>query len=69
MTDENLPIKIPERPSAWLCPICLKVDFPDIKESLAFPEHVSYRGCDIGNCKGTMIPMYTEEAIVEVNNE
>jgi len=48
----------PVSPYAWVCRTCGKIDFADIKEQTAQPEHVSYRGVDIGTCKGKMIPLY-----------
>lgn len=64
---QNLFDLIPERsremhslPYAWVCRTCGKIDFVDVKEQTAQPEHVSYRGVDIGTCKGKMIPLYTE---------
>ncbi|KKL80783.1 hypothetical protein LCGC14_2001330 [marine sediment metagenome] len=45
------------KPIAWICKTCNKVDWADVKEQLAKPEHVSHRGVDIGTCKGKMIPV------------
>ena len=39
----------------WECEVCGKSDRSDVKEALAKPEHVPYRGVDIGICKGKMI--------------
>lgn len=46
------------RPDGWVCRICLKVDFADTEEQLAKPEHVAYRGVDLGKCKGKFLPFY-----------
>lgn len=43
---------------AWACKTCNKVDWADSKEQLAKPEHVPYRGIDLGTCKGKFIPLY-----------
>lgn len=51
------------RPYAWVCRKCNKFDFADVEEQLAKPEHVSYRGVDLGTCKGKMIPLYTLEQL------
>lgn len=45
-------------PKAWYCPVCGKFDLMDSEEPMARPEHVPYRGIDIGTCKGEMIPLY-----------
>jgi len=47
-----------KKPIAWACRTCNKIDWYDSEEQLAIPEHVSYRGFDIGLCKGKMIPLY-----------
>ncbi len=52
------PPKTYKKPVAWGCKTCNKFDWAHIKESLAYPEHVSHRGHDIGDCKGTMIPLF-----------
>ena len=49
-----------KKPIAWACRTCNKVDWADAKEQLAKPEHVSYRGVDLGTCTGKMIPLYAE---------
>jgi len=46
------------RPKAWYCPVCKKFDLADIEKPMAKPEHVPYRGVDIGSCNGEMIPLY-----------
>lgn len=51
-------LRIVRKPTAWGCRTCNKIDWYDSEKSLAAPEHVSYRGCDIGCCKGTFIPLY-----------
>jgi len=61
-------IKIPRQPTYWHCSICGKWDSPKISKPMATPEHRPYRGVDIGTCKGTMILLYSEEDIQEVNN-
>jgi len=43
----------------WACPVCKKVDFKSEIEQSARPEHISYRGIDIGSCTGNMIPLYS----------
>jgi len=45
-------------PIAWGCKTCNKIDWADSKEQLAKPEHVSYRGIDLGSCDGEFIPLY-----------
>jgi hypothetical protein len=47
-----------KEPIAWACRTCNKIDWVDSKEQLAQPEHVSYRGVDIGNCVGKMVKLY-----------
>ena len=47
-----------EKPIAWGCRVCNKIDWADSTEQMAKPEHVAHRGCDIGKCKGKMIPLY-----------
>lgn len=39
----------------WKCDTCGKEDDDTTNESKASPEHQSYRGVDIGTCKGEMI--------------
>jgi len=51
------------KPYAWVCRTCNKFDFADTEEQLAYPEHTSHRGFDIGICSGKMIPLYTLEQI------
>jgi len=46
------------RPTAWACRTCNKVDWEIEEECMARPEHVSYRGVDIGTCEGKFIPLY-----------
>ena len=60
-------IKIPRQPTYWYCPTCGKWDSPRVSEPMAAPEHQPYRGVDIGTCKGTMIFLYSEEDIQEIN--
>jgi len=60
-------IKIPRRPTIWHCPICGKWDTPENPKQMATPEHRSYRGIDIGDCKGDMISLYSREAIQKAN--
>ena len=48
------------KPIAWACRTCNKIDWSDSDAQLAEPEHVSYRGVDIGTCNGKMIPLYGE---------
>lgn len=60
---------IPSRPTAWACKTCGKVDWDDTRQQLAKPEHVSYRGFDIGSCKGKMVPLYSEDAIRKAMDE
>jgi hypothetical protein len=62
-------ITFPDRPTAWICKKCLKMDFPEIEESLAKPEHIPYRGVDIGTCGNPMIPVYSKEDILKANEE
>ncbi len=45
-------------PTAWACRTCNKIDWADTDEKLAKPEHIPYRGIDLGECKGTMIQLY-----------
>ncbi len=42
---------------AWGCPVCKKFDWADAPTPLAKPEHIPYRGVDLGTCKGKMIPL------------
>ena len=65
--DAVVSVIIPHRPTAWACRTCGKVDWADTDEQLAKPEHVAYRGVDIGTCKGRMIPLYSDESIRRVN--
>ena len=53
-----------EKKVAWYCPVCHKFDLADIKEQLAKPEHISYRGIDLGNCKGKMIPLVSLDDMI-----
>ncbi len=48
-----------QKPVAWGCKTCNKFDWAGIKKQLAAPEHISYRGVDIGSCNGEMIPLYS----------
>lgn len=43
---------------AWGCKTCNKIDWVDVKEPLAKPEHIPHRGFDIGKCKGKMVSLY-----------
>lgn len=58
-------LKMNKKPSfkhyAWYCPLCKKIDLVDTKEYEASPEHIPYRGMDIGDCSETMIKLYIEE--------
>lgn len=47
-----------EKPIAWACRICNKIDWADTDEQLAKPEHCSHRGVDVGTCNGKMIPLF-----------
>ncbi len=38
----------------WVCPVCGLIDHSDTEKALAFPNHVPYRGSDIGHCVGQM---------------
>ena len=49
-----------KKPIAWGCRTCNKIDWADKEEQTAKPEHVCYRGTDIGECDGEMIPLYGE---------
>ncbi len=60
-------IQMPAQPTMWFCPVCGKYDTPESKEPMVTPEHRSYRGIDIGDCEGDMIPLYSEGAIREAN--
>ena len=44
---------------AWGCRACNKIDWVDDNEAKAMPEHIPYRGMDIGKCKGKMIKLYS----------
>ena len=59
--------RLPHRPTAWACRKCGKFDWADTDEQLAQPEHVSYRGIDLGTCGGQMVPLYSEEDIARAN--
>ena len=39
-----------KKPIAWGCKTCNKIDWADKEEQTAKPEHVCYRGTDIGVC-------------------
>lgn len=43
---------------AFACRTCNKVDWMHTKEQTAKPEHVSYRGVDLGDCPGKMVRLY-----------
>lgn len=61
-----------QRPTAWACRTCGKIDWADTNEQLAAPEHVSYRGVDIGTCAangGKMVPLYSEQVNTQLANE
>ena len=60
-------VKIPNRPYAWVCRTCGKIDFADVDEPMAVPEHRPYRGIDLGTCDGEMIPLYTKGQIDKAN--
>lgn len=58
------------KPVAWGCRTCFKFDWADCAEPLADPEHVPYRGVDIGKCPGKMVPLYTDDPVtVELPTE
>jgi len=42
---------------AWYCATCFKFDYKGTEEAFATPEHIPYRGADIGTCKGKMIAL------------
>ena len=54
------------QPTAWYCPVCKKFDLADVEKPLATPEHIPYRGIDIGECKGKIIPLYPKENAKEL---
>ena len=60
-------IKMPSQPTLWYCPVCNKYDIPGDHICRAAPEHRSYRGIDVGDCKGAMIPLYSEKDIQTAN--
>jgi len=60
-------IKFPNQPYMWYCPVCNKFDLSSAVELMAIPEHIPYRGVDIGKCKSDMIKLYTAESIVKTN--
>jgi hypothetical protein len=39
----------------WACPVCKKWDTSIHKEPMAKPEHIPYRGIDLGECPGTFV--------------
>jgi len=45
---------------AWGCRTCNKIDWVNNSKQLAKPEHVAYRGIDVGTCKGEMIKLFKE---------
>lgn len=51
-------LRLVRKPVAWGCRTCNKIDWRDSEKSLAAPEHVAYRGYDIGCCKGVFVPLY-----------
>jgi hypothetical protein len=63
----NSETTIPTTPTAWACKRCNKIDWSDVNEQLAKPEHVSYRGVDIGTCSGKMVPLYSVDDIKQAN--
>ena len=65
--DTKMEIKIPQTPSYWICPVCGKWDSSETDAQLASPEHRTYRGIDLGSCKGIMISLFTREAIQQAN--
>lgn len=46
---------------AWGCRTCNKIDWVDNEAACAKPEHVPYRGVDIGICSGKMEKLYSEK--------
>lgn len=56
-------MKFPPQPSVWWCPVCHKWDTPGENNPDLAPEHRSYRGVDLGDCKGEMLKLYTENDI------
>ena len=46
-----------DRPIAWACRACNKISWADVDGNDASLEHVSYRGMDIGTCKGKMVKL------------
>ena len=53
----------------WYCPKCNKFDFANSKECIAKPEHIPYRGVDMGSCKGEMIPLISLTQLKTVLNQ
>lgn len=47
----------------WICPVCKKFDLASTEERMGAPEHVPYRGIDIGKCKGNMIDAYSKSEL------
>lgn len=60
-------VLFPKMPTVWACRLCGKADWSDTDEQLAKPEHVSYRGVNIGTCKGKMVPLYSVLDIQRAN--
>lgn len=50
-----------KRPVSWKCPVCGKSDYADTDENTAAPEHIPYRGVDVGSCDGVMVAIYAEK--------
>jgi len=61
-------IKYPKIPTAWVCKLCHQVDFPEVGEPMASPEHIPHRGVDIGSCPGKMVPVYSREDLEAANH-
>ena len=61
--EQHPEIKLPTTPTYWICPDCGKWDTSLVEVQLASPEHRTYRGVDVGTCKGIMIPLYTKESL------
>ena len=49
----------------WYCKTCKKFDISTEQEQLSKPEHCSYRGIDIGTCKGKMIKYVVTEVVLD----
>jgi len=49
----------------WYCDVCGKSDYTETERPMAGPEHVPYRGIDIGSCKGLMKLFTLSDAVEE----